>query len=538
MNNDVYPKRWQKPFSEAMSEQQAARVLACPPLHSLNADDFDQSIPLSGIIANDCRIVRFKPGEVIVRKGEYGSWAFLLLTGSASVITGDFEDSGIATKNQGFFHNWFSKSKSLSLFEATASGRGLKISPSFQQFLNEHPTYCIPLEGDIFYGKISALVRGTRQVSFFAETEVEVLEIRWQGLRDLMRFDSRLRNKIQGRYKERELLPLLKNSTLFGHLPIERLTELCRQSIFTNYGEFEWRRGVSATTQGLDSNLEPLIACEQDYVDGLLLVCSGFARLSKKLNHGEKTVAYLKQGDFFGFEELALHWQSGAELSYRHSLRAIGYVDVIRIPTFLVEQYVQPQLGKLPRLTDKRNTFDYGVDADIIEQLIDQRFINGTSAMVIDRHRCTGCDECLNACSNLHRQPPLFSRYGGQIGRYTVAHACMHCTDPVCLIDCPTGAIHRNLQRGDITIDSETCIGCSACANSCPYDNIFMRENLDSHGCVIRDTETGLPVLQAQKCDLCADYGGIPACEQACPHDALKRFDMGNIESVADWFKR
>ena len=57
-----------------------------------------------------------------------------------------------------------------------------------------------------------------------------------------------------------------------------------------------------------------------------------------------------------------------------------------------------------------------------------------------------------------------------------VVNACMHCTDPVCLIDCPTEAIHRDRETGNVLINDATCIGCAACAEACPYDNIQMAE--------------------------------------------------------------
>ncbi len=43
--------------------------------------------------------------------------------------------------------------------------------------------------------------------------------------------------------------------------------------------------------------------------------------------------------------------------------------------------------------------------------------------------------------------------------------------------------------------------------------------------------------MQATKCDLCIDQLGGPACQRACPHDALQRVDMqsyGNLAGVFD----
>ena len=52
-----------------------------------------------------------------------------------------------------------------------------------------------------------------------------------------------------------------------------------------------------------------------------------------------------------------------------------------------------------------------------------------------------------------------------------------------------------------------------------------MVEIRDRSGGFIVDKQTGAPILKATKCDLCADQPGGPACQRACPHDALVRLD-------------
>jgi Fe-S-cluster-containing dehydrogenase component len=115
-----------------------------------------------------------------------------------------------------------------------------------------------------------------------------------------------------------------------------------------------------------------------------------------------------------------------------------------------------------------------------------------------------------------------------------IANACMHCVDPVCLIGCPTGAIHREGFHGHVVIDDTTCVGCSTCANSCPYDNIQMVDIRDENGHLILDERTHAPILKATKCDLCVDQLGGPACQRACPHDALQRIDMSDLFSLSN----
>ena len=114
----------------------------------------------------------------------------------------------------------------------------------------------------------------------------------------------------------------------------------------------------------------------------------------------------------------------------------------------------------------------------------------------------------------------------------------MHCVDPVCIIGCPTGAIHRDADAGQILINPDTCIGCATCANSCPYGNIKMVDIRDTSGQFFFDEESRTPIQKATKCDLCIDQIGGPACQRACPHDAMYRADMQNTEGLAAWLNR
>src|SRR5262249_42529926 len=50
--------------------------------------------------------------------------------------------------------------------------------------------------------------------------------------------------------------------------------------------------------------------------------------------------------------------------------------------------------------------------------------------------------------------------------------ACRSCLHPVCMIPCPVASIRRGSNR-EIVIE-DWCIGCSACAESCPYGSIQM----------------------------------------------------------------
>jgi Fe-S-cluster-containing dehydrogenase component len=142
----------------------------------------------------------------------------------------------------------------------------------------------------------------------------------------------------------------------------------------------------------------------------------------------------------------------------------------------------------------------------------------------------------VRACSDTHGGNPRFIRHGETLGKWMVANACMHCVDPVCMIGCPTGAIHRTQKGGSVVINDVTCIGCGTCANSCPYDNIRLVPIRELDGRPVIDPGSKEPIVKATKCDLCYSLPTGPSCERACPHGALRRVDIQSLIAEAEVF--
>jgi len=563
------PQRWDAAFDANMTDEDVNRLLFTAPFSGMDAEKFPKRTPLREIIRNDMRILKFRKGEIIMRQGDYGTSAFLILQGAARVVLKpDLAPSLLgrqATNKKGLFRTLaqlWNRSRPPEVLPRTllgqSAGLGARQSENevhvflqdVPRVLDKHRTE--QMTAGEFFGEIAALSRMARTSTIFADTDdAELLEIRWQGLRDLMKYDDALRTHINKIYRERALASYLRATPLFKNLSKEQLDRVAEAVEFSTFGDYDWSGEYKRLAQSgsVRPEKEPVIVGQGDYPNGIVLLRAGFARVSQKFGGGERTLNYIGAGQIFGLNEIAHNWRNkDAAVNMQFSLRAIGYTHLLIIPTRVMEEIVLPSLPKneLPPPVEKAaDDLDSPppeiatrekVGPEILEFLTENRFFNGTATMVIDLDRCTRCDDCVRACASTHDNNPRFLRHGPSAGRLMVANACMHCADPVCMIGCPTGAIHRESFAGQVVINPATCIGCKSCFTNCPYDAIRMVEVRDERGEFLVDQEMK-PIAKATKCDLCVENHGGPSCERACPHGALTRMNLNNLDALSKWLK-
>ncbi len=563
---DERNRRWDEPFGETpLDDKTVARVLSLPDFKIVAADDFPEWLPLASIIANDGRLRSFDRGEIIIRNGDYGNSLFVIMKGEVVGLASSSEDDLATPKDSNSEKSWIRSVTQLFArtgvpeYRAQRRGTGDKgrVTPSLEagyeglgfvdvnDLTSRQKTFT--MRAPQMFGELAALTRSARNATIFAGKDKTLLfELRWQGLREIRDWSEPFRQNIDTLYNERGLVARLRECPLFDHLDKKKskkiLDEIARNSLLETYGKFDW---ATARKRDFGSQLgaqhiidhEPLICEQGNYVDGLILINCGFARQSERVDFGERTIGHLSPNDTYGLQEIAGLASGEGSNTMNSSLRAIGYVDVIRIPTNLVQKYILPGLPS--HFLDAGN--DAAADAGdekmrqaMMDFVVDHRFMNGENAMVINTDRCVGCDDCVKACATAHDNNPRFVRHGHSFGNAMIANACMHCTDPVCLIGCPTGAIHRDASTGNVVINDNTCIGCGTCANSCPYNNIRMVDIRDATGAFTTDSE-GRTISRATKCDLCANQLTGPACAQACPHDALVRINIRDTKKLLEW---
>ncbi len=556
-------------FDPSFSDEDAGRLLGTVPFR-------DMSLPadkLRRILRNHCRLRRFARGEIVVRAGDYGSSAFLVLSGDVRVVLQPGLPEGVLGRRETRQRSvWrvlaqlWSNSPEPEVRSAAdlgaMPGKAVSSDGEIRVFLQDVPRILskhttATIGAGEFFGEIAALSRMSRTASIFGDAETsELLEVRWQGLKALLA-DQKFAQRIDDLYRKNVLSAALRAIPLFQHLTDAQRDVLKNRIEFATFGSYGWSGEYKKLAEKGAANpeIEQLIAGQNTAASGIHIIRSGFARLTRSFGAGQRTLNYLGAGQIFGLREVFHNWKGGGAaepLLLQGTLRALGYTHTLFLSREVLEELVLPGLPKdlhpedfsAEELIEEDDDPSLAISGrgrrlgpEMMEFLTANRIFNGKATMVIDLERCTRCDDCVRACAATHGNNPRFLRHGPTNGHIQIARSCMHCVDPVCMIGCPTGAIHRDSLQGNVVINQATCIGCSTCSNQCPYEAIRMVEVRDGAGAFVTD-EALKPILKATKCDLCLEQYGGPACERACPHDALGRLDMTQLETFERWINK
>ncbi len=153
--------------------------------------------------------------------------------------------------------------------------------------------------------------------------------------------------------------------------------------------------------------------------------------------------------------------------------------------------------------------------------------------LVANRAKCVGCQRCETNCTlqNDGNVRPAFARLNvrdsiyvgengvtddykhgdGLYGLWTFGpKTCKQCAEPACAAACPVTAIYADETTGTRMIDQDTCVGCGACANACPW---------------------GMPKVNpdTKKSSKCINCG---ACVAGCPTGALSIVEWTDVVSA------
>jgi CRP-like cAMP-binding protein/Fe-S-cluster-containing hydrogenase component 2 len=428
-----------------------------------------------------------EPHEVLVREGEFHERLFVVLDGSVEQTT-----------------------------SSTTSDR----------------TRILLLGPGSFHGELAVMGNQEETYTITCVLPATVLEFPKATVFRLMRESQAFDKTMEDLYQRRAIWTHARTSPLLAALPEDAVEGLLANATF--------------------KVLKPgaVVFREGDRPGDLYLVRTGFLRVARRFGADERVLQYFREGDVFGAVSLLFDQLQSATVS------ANTRAEVVVIPGSAVGALLERspelrktligeaaqaeetilQLGSAPRPDPKDRATSMMMS---LEGLVDRGVMQGHEVLMIDTSICTDCNNCVDACGRRHGYSRI-ERAGLQLGNMLFPSACRHCEDPVCLL-CSVNGIVRE-PDGEIRIVPDNCIGCGACAERCPYDNIQMHELAEQHDGFLSkllhrkeepSAEERLAQRIAVKCDLCAGYDYY-ACVHACPVGAAMRVDPVEVFGRTD----
>ena len=101
------PQRWDATFDPGMLEANVERLLRTAPFSRMKPGSFPARLSLRDIVKHDTRVRAYRRGEMIVREGDYGTSAFLVLSGVVRVVLGQGLPASVLGRRLSFRKNIF-----------------------------------------------------------------------------------------------------------------------------------------------------------------------------------------------------------------------------------------------------------------------------------------------------------------------------------------------------------------------------------------------------------------------------------------------
>ena len=492
-------------------------------------------------MAATSKVLTLMPGEAVIHEGQYGREIYFILEGRFTILS------------------------------AGPTGGELPVAV---------------LRRGEFLGEAAMLSGQPRNSTARAQTAAVVLEVPEQVMQRMMEIVPPVRAFFEQLNNARTIETVLKRMALFQGISVVDIQRLASKVQFKHYDRDDTLFSEDDQGKGKPS---------REYIHILL---EGFVRVARRSTRaepgrgtpGERIIAYRQGGDYFvgGLDMLGDHKAVTvkaitrtrvAEIPRQEMLAILGrYPEVNQRFTARVQEYrasfdaaqsVIMPLGL--SIADRPQGLPTQAEARAsLRALVGGGVVEGTEVLVIDLNKCVQCNKCEEACERRHGHSRM-NRKGIVVGNISIATACRHCEDPVCML-CSRAGIARH-PGGEVYI-TDSCIGCGICAERCPYDNISIVTLAEEHEPVSTwqrltniftkgaGKESGrklLPMAQsyaapgplnpeqpldafgemrkklAIKCDLCAGYSN-QACVQACPTGAAIRVQptafFGSTEEI------
>jgi CRP-like cAMP-binding protein/Fe-S-cluster-containing hydrogenase component 2 len=454
-------------------------------------------------------------GQVVLEEGEYNDSAYYVLEGAVEVLLAEGERARPApTVKPPSGVPAGPPPGDSAIRVGRGSGDAGTVILSAPPLLGRTRTILEP--GEIF-GEISALSRYPVSATVVAAAPLRLLRIQLRGLKTLSATSKEFKKWVDARYRDRALLTHLRQVPIFEH------------------ADEGFLRRLKDRVELLSFESGQVIVQEGAAADAFYLVRGGYVKVAVGSGGPSLAVTYLRKGDFAGESALLL------DEPWPFTLIALESVEMVKIPRVDFQHLVEstPAVANelwgevMARMKARGAVLRDPVSSEHMQMAMDTGLVHGESVLLIDLTTCTRCDDCVRGCADTHGGMPRFIREGDRYRNWLIPTSCYQCTDPVCMIDCPTGAITREFGSLEVTINPPThptryCIGCGGCAKRCPWGNIVMvplDPPVEQEGRKVAE--------QATKCDKCLGREEGPACVQMCPHGSAVRVSFRDLPGVS-----
>ena len=190
------PRRWDNPFSADMTDANVDEILGIELFSNMDAEKFPASTPLRDIIRNDMCIRHYRGGDIVIRAGDYGTSAFIVMSGKVRAVLppglpndvlgrGDMPRKGIWDALRQIWINPRLPEVRDPARYSMARGTGTRQlgSEETRTFLQDVPAVLetnrtVQLGPGDMFGEIAALAREARTTTIFADGDAELVEVR------------------------------------------------------------------------------------------------------------------------------------------------------------------------------------------------------------------------------------------------------------------------------------------------------------------------------------------------------------------------
>ncbi len=492
-------------------------------------------------ISEAAALRKYRRGDVICQEGDFGSSAFYIVSGKVQISI-RAPMAHVRTSSSG---GLFAKMKSFLVRDDDGKARDSEskqfIPVDANIDLSRQKPIAELVAGDLF-GEMTCRTFQPRSATVIAEDDCVMIEMlrsvldMLTGTREGMsvvkpggktlkvqvfKGSPTFRKKMDEKYRARSLANHLRHVPILARLDDATMEQLRTEAELVSFGPGD------------------VVVNEGDAADAFYLIRTGMVKVSSAMPGGELVRTYLSRGDYFG--EIGLVQPEGKRTA---TVRSLDVVECVRIKatTFapILESFpaIRAEVKKVAdsrAAQQKTRSVPAGMN---LGEYLDQGLYEAQNLLLINLEKCTRCDACVHACAEAHDGVTRLLRDGLRYDRYLVATACRSCHDPLCMTQCPVGSIRRK-DSLEIIIE-DWCIGCSRCAELCPYGNINMQPveggKSEKMAPPPKPAEGAAPAkkveppkkLKATTCDLCTDLS-MPSCVYACPHDAAMRVTPANF---------